>query len=181
MNKIIYAEAELKAIESKYQSEMFVLQNKCDSLENELDQTKVKLSDYKFKLGISKNEVLNSAKKDTIGKTVTERLSDCDSLKKQVIDFVAIVDSTTCTYETAIYEYEDLLATQTKQIVICDSSFLQVKNLMEENLMRERKLTQDLQTAYKQQRRKKLQNKLLAGGILILSGISTTLYINANK
>jgi hypothetical protein len=181
MDQVVNAGAQLKAIEEKYQSSLLTLQNRCDSLQTELENSKEKLKGYKFKLGRSQKEVLSLAKKDTSGKTITEQLTDCDSLKIEAIEYATIVDSTVCAYEAAMKGYEDLLATKNEQIIVCDSSFLQVKNLMEENLMRERKLTQDLQTAYKQQRKKAIQNKLLAGGMLILSGITTTLYINSIK
>lgn len=118
-------------------------------------------------------------KSDTL--SIEQFLNDCDSLKQQTLAYVAWVDSTQSIYESNISQLENMVAIKDSQVVICRASYLQIKGLLDENLERERKLSDDLNTAYKSQRKKVLQNKLLAGGMLILSGIATTLYINANK
>jgi hypothetical protein len=90
--------------------------------------------------------------------------------------FASKVDSTQGLYDCAVSRLESMVAIKDSEIVVCRSSYTELKCLMDENLMREQKLTEDLQTVYKQQRRKTLQSKLMAGGFLIMTGITTSLY-----
>ena len=95
--------------------------------------------------------------------------------------FANLVDTTQSNYEKNITQLNNLLAVKDSQIVVCAASYSQLKNITDENLQREQKLTEDLNTAYKQQRKNRIQNKFLAAGFLILSGITTTLLINSRK
>ncbi len=178
---LIKSEQQVKLIDSHYQQDIALLKKRSDSLQSELNQTQVKLQVAKVKLSQSEITVLHFAKKDTTHESVREQLSDCDSLKEQVFAFAGLMDSTRNIYECNITQLRNVVAIKDSELVICKSAYSEMKNLMDENLERERQLTEDLQTAYKQQRRKILQSKLLAGGFLILSGITTTLYLNSKK
>ena len=179
--EIIKAEKQLSSIDKTYQNAFGLLKFHSDSVESALAISQSKLKIAKMKLGQSEIALVTLAKKNTDSSGVTQQLTDCDSLKAQALGFASLVDSTRCIYETTISELQNLAATKDSEIVVCRSSYDALKSITDENLDRERKLTDDLQTAYKVQKRKIIQNKLLAGGILLLSGISTTLYINANK
>ena len=177
----IETEKEIDLIDKDYQEAFVLLKTHSDSLEKELNVSQSKLKIVKVNLKQSQHALLKLAKKDTDSVSIAERLTDYDSLKTQTLSFVDLVDTSNCMYETTITQLQNLLATKDSQIVVCRASYAQLKSLVDVNMERERKLTADLQTAYKSQRRKVFQNKLLAGGMLLLSGISTTLYINANK
>lgn len=179
--ELFKAEKTLSNIDKNYKALFDSLKIHSDSLENELIGLQYKLKIAKVKLNQSQIKVVTLAKKDTDSLSVAERLTDCDSLKAQTLVYVNLVDSTRSIYDSSISQLNNLVAIKDSQIVICAAAYTQLKNLMEENLIRERKLSDDLNTAYKVQRKKKLQNKILTGGILLLSGITTTLYINANK
>lgn len=179
--EIINAERQVNAIDKIYHSENRKFETKSDSLEKEIFLIKQKLSVAKNKLLKSEKSLLILAKKDTTGKSTKDQLRDCDTLKSQVFAFTGMVDSMRSGYECSIEKYENLVATKDSEIVICQNSYSALKSITDENLDRERELTKSLQTAYKAQKRKTIQNKLLAGGMLLLSGITTTLYINAKK
>lgn len=180
-SEIIKAEVKVDSIDNTYNKAFEKLQTHSDSLQKELSATQSKLKVAKFKLNQSQIALVALAEKKSDTLNVEQLLNDCDSLKQQTLAYVAWVDSTQIIYESNISQLENLVATKDSQVVICRASYLQIKGLLDENLERERKLSDDLDIAYKSQRRKVLQNKLLAGGMLILSGIATTLYINANK
>lgn len=177
----VKAHAKVSALDKEYHKANALLKSHSDSLQKELFLTQENLKAVKSSFKKSKQTLLALAQKDTAGIKISDQLIDCDSLKKQTILFAGIVDSVKDEYECNIIQLQELVAIKDSEIVICRSSYSNLKRLADENLERERKLTQDLQTAYKVQRRKVFQNKLLAGGMLILSGITTTLYINANK
>lgn len=175
------AEEKVSVIDKNYQKENALLKTSSDSLQKELFHTKQSLKTTKVKLFKSQSILIALAQKDTAGRSINEQQSDCDSLKQEAVLFAAIVDSAKAEYECNIMQFENLLAIKDSEIVICSNSYSALKSLMDQNLDRERQLTQDLQIAYKVQRRKIIQNKILAGGFLILSGITTTLFINSTK
>ncbi|MCA0429070.1 MAG: hypothetical protein LCH32_01055 [Bacteroidetes bacterium] len=179
--EIIKASEKAERIDTDYKAAFESLKTHSDSLQKELSVTQSKLKVTKFKLNQSQVALVALAEKKSDTLSFEQLLNDCDSLKQQTLAYVAWVDSTQTIYESNISQLENMVAIKDSQVVICSASYLQIKGLLDENLERERKLSDDLNTAYKSQRRKVLQNKLLAGGMLILSGIATTLYINANK
>lgn len=179
--QLIQSEKQVSTIDNHYQKTIASLQKRSDSLEGELKQTQYKLKVAKLKLEQSKFDVVTLAKKDTAGESEVQKLSDCDSLKAQVLAFANLVDSTQTEYEKDVSKLNNLLAIKDSQIVVCNNSYSQLKSITDENLQREQKLTEDLNTAYKQQRKNRIQNKFLAAGFLILSGLTTTLLINARK
>ena len=179
--QITKTEKQVQVVDKTYQNENALIKAHSDSLQKELSQTKKKLQIVKARLHQAEVKIVMLAKKDTTGRSMAMQLNDCDSLKDEAVLFTSLVDSTRILYENNICQLEDLVATKDSQIVICASSYTQLKNLLAENLQRERNLTAYLERAYKQQRRKIFQSKLLAGGFLILSGFTTTLFINSNK
>lgn len=179
--QVIKAEVKLNSTDKAYKTAFEKLKTHSDSLQKELSLTQSKLRIAKFKLNQSQISLVALAEKKSDTLNPKQLLNDCDSLKQQTLAYVALVDRTQSNYDTNIVQLQEMVATKDSQIVVCTASYAQLKGLLDDNLERERKLTEDLNTAYKSQRRKVLQNKLLAGGMLILSGIATILYINANK
>ena len=179
--QVIQSEKQVSLVDKHYQTAIISLQKNSDSLQNELNQTQFKLKVLKLKLQQSKFDVVTLAKKDTTGISEIRQLNDCDSLKQQVLLFANWVDSTQTDYEKNITQLNNLLAIKDSQLVICTSSYSDLKSIAEDNLQREQKLTEDLNTAYKQQRKNRIQNKLLAAGFLILSGVTTTLLIKSRQ
>lgn len=179
--QIVQSEQQVNLIDKDYHQSLVRMKQRSDSLQKALNQTQLKLQAAKLKLGQSEITVLHFAEKDTTHESVREQLSDCDSLKEQVLAFAGLIDSTRNFYECNITQLQNKVAIRDSELVICKSAYSEMKNLMSENLERERQLTEDLQIAYKQQKRKTLQSKLLAGGFLLLSGITTTLYLNSKK
>jgi len=177
----IKASEKAERIDKSYNTDFNFLKSHSDSLQKELSITQSKLKVTKLKLNQSQIALVALAEKKSDTTSIEQFLNDCDSLKAQTLSYVAWVDSTQSSYESNVSQLQELVATKDSQIVIIRNVYSDLKNLFNENLLREQKLTEDLNTAYKSQRRKVLQNKLLAGGMLILSGIATTLYINAQK
>jgi hypothetical protein len=74
---------------------------------------------------------------------------------------------------------ESMVAIRDSQIEVCDRSYQEAKDLMLEQSKREQQLTENLNVALKQLKRKRFQNRILASGMLFVSGIITTLYIKS--
>lgn len=170
------AKKEISVLNKNYQKEKALLEFHADSLQKELDQATKKLGITKRKLEQSQSKLLALAH-DTSNLS-SERQENCDSLREEVIQYTALVDSAQSQYESKLTGLQEMVATKESETYICNLAYDSLRSISEQNLERERQLTKDLQTAFKVQRRKTIQNKLLAGGLLILSGITTTLYIN---
>jgi hypothetical protein len=179
--QIQIAEHEASLVEEYYQNAFINLKGQSDSLESVLNKTQKQLIATKIKLEQSKFNVVSLFEKDTSGLSVQQKLNDCDSLKEEVSEYVFWVDSTQSDYETTITQLHNIVAVKDSEIVVCQISYTQLKSISDDNLQRERKLTEDLETAYKQQRKKQIQNKVLAVGFLILSGVTTSLLIQSRQ
>lgn len=175
------AKQEANLVEEYYQNAFIDLKGHSDSLERELNKAQKQLIATKIKLEQSKSKVVSLIEKDTSDLSVAQKLNDCDSLKEEVSDYVVWVDSTQSNYETTIRQLTNIVAVKDSEIVVCQISYTQLKSINDDNLQRERKLTEDLETAYKQQRKKQIQNKVLAVGFLILSGVTTSLLIQSRQ
>jgi hypothetical protein len=177
--ELTHAIALANGIENQYKEALVKLKKHNDSLQQELVKTKELLTITKLKQAQSKNIVLRSARKDTVGKNPREQLADCDSLKAQIIAYVNIVDSTQCLYEKNIGELQQVIDSKDEEIALCNTAYSNLKLATEESFKREQQLTSDLKKAYKKERRKNFSNKLLGVGVIVLTAISGLLYVNA--
>lgn len=172
---------EANLVEEYYQNAFIGLKGHSDSLERVLNKAQKQLIATKIKLEQSKSKVVSLVEKDTSGLSVQQKLTNCDSLKEEVSDYVVWVDSTQSNYETTIRQLTSIVAVKDSEIVVCQISYTQLKGISDGNLERERKLSEDLETAYKQLRKNRIQNKFLAAGFLILSGVATSFIIQSRQ
>ncbi len=169
----------LAKVDSGYVSQQSIFQKQNDSLKTELNGYKFLLTNARKELALNRNKtslLVNVAKGDTTCDPVL-----IDSLSDQIVIVNQITDSLILHYERRDTILEHMVAIRDTQIFFCNRSYQEIKNLAEEQMLREQKLTDDLNTALKQQKRKRLQNKILAAGMLFVSGITTTLYIKSKQ
>jgi hypothetical protein len=157
----------------------FLMQN--DSLKNKLAATNNLLSISKGLLSAERKKV----RKLSI-RIAENASSQCgtllsDSLSGGIALLNNKTDSLVLNYERKDSLMESMIAIRDSQIILCERSYQEIKDLSLEQSRREQKLTDDLNVALKQLKRKRLQNKVLAGGMLFVSGIITTLYIKSKQ
>lgn len=172
---------QLAIIDSGYSSNEAVYKKQSDSLAAELKGYKRLLSNARKELAIKRekiSDVLNLIKQDSVFRSDPLMV---DSLSGQITKVNQFTDSLLLHYEKRDTILQRLVAVRDTQIVLCNRSYQEIKNLAEEQRLREQKLTVDLNTALKQQRKNRLQNRILAGGMLFISGIATTLYIKSRQ
>jgi hypothetical protein len=169
-------EKEIMQLNRVYQRNLSDLQAKSDSLKKELKQTAEKLKASKLKQHLSEHKVLTLAQPDTVS-SVKDQLSTCDSLRAEVINYVSHVDSTQAYYDTTIVQMQEIITVKDSGLRICETSYEKLKEISEDNLRREQRVTDELNKAVKQNKRKTIQNKILAGGILLLSGFAATILL----
>lgn len=150
-----------------------------DSLKKRLQLANNLLTIHKSLLSSEQSKVIqlaNRIKHDTIFQTDSVLTG---SLYAELADLNANTDSIIKNYEQKDSLMEKMVAVRDSQILICNQSYNEVKELIREQEQREQQLTEDLNTALKQLKQKKFQNKLLAAGMLFVSGIAATLYIKS--
>lgn len=90
-------------------------------------------------------------------------------------------DTMIASYERKLKVYEAMVAVRDSELVFVNKSFHRVTDFSKEQLLREQQLTIDLNTTLKALRKKRIQNKIWAGGMLFISGIATTLFIKSRQ
>ncbi len=157
----------------------FLLQN--DSLKKKLDISNGLLSIHKSLLFSERKKVKELTSRIAGQVSTTEDSLLVDSLSTQVTTLNAKTDSLINNYENRDSLMQAMIAIRDTQIEICDRSYQETKDLLLEQSRREQQLTDNLNVALKQLKRKRFQNRILAGGMLFVSGIITTLYIKSKQ
>jgi len=157
----------------------FLVQN--DSLKRKLEVSNGLLSIHKSLLLSERNKVRELTNRIAESATTSDDSLLVDSLSTQVATLNAKTDSLIFNYESRDSLMQAMIAIRDTQIEICDRSYQETKDLLLEQSRREQQLTDNLNVALKQLKRKRLQNKILAGGMLFVSGIITTLYIKSKQ
>lgn len=168
-------------IDQDFISHQSVFKKQNDSLLKEIKNYKALLASGKANLVQKRDRtfaLLNRIKQDTVYHCDSALV---DSLSTQIAAVNLSTDSLISSFEKQSCFMEELLATKDSQIVICGNAYLEIKSLAQEQALREQKLQDDLNTALKQQTRTRVQNKILAAGMLFVSGITTTLFIKSRQ
>ena len=172
-------ETKLQTIDStEFESKVHFLQQN-DSLKKRLEVVGNLLSFHKSLLSVERKkvaELTNRIRQDTICKGDSVLV---DSLYSEIADLNTKTDSLITEYDRRDSIQEKLVAIRDSQIAVCEKSYQEAKDLILEQEKREQQLTEDLNVALKELKRKRWQNRLLSGGILFVSGIVTTLYIKS--
>lgn len=103
------------------------------------------------------------------------------NLSLQIDTLNAATDSLVCDYESKIHIAESSIAIRDSQLVICNTAYQAVQSLVQEQAARERQLTDQLNTVLKQQKKKHIQNRVLAIGMLFVSGFATSMIIKSKQ
>lgn len=152
------------------------------------DNLKKQLAVAQHSLVISKANL--SAEKEKVNHLLFQlsanNLSNSDTLLLDSLHFA--IQSLNLETDTIAEQYENklkitnqLVATRDTQLIICHKSYDDTKNLMEEQLIRERQLTNDLNSTLKELRKKRNQNKVLCAGMLFIAGLTTALFIKTKQ
>lgn len=157
----------------------FLAQN--DSLKQKLVVTNSLLSIHKSLLASERSRVKRLLDRLENGSIANTDSTITDSLCLQINSMNAKTDSLIGHYERRDSIMQAMVAIRDSQIELCDQSYQQTKDLLLEQSQREQQLTNNLNTALKQLKRKRLQNRILAAGMLFVSGITTTLFIKSRQ
>ena len=105
----------------------------------------------------------------------------CDTLRKEVVLLNELSNVQDSLYSVSINARDQAAAVRDSQIVICNNSYDSMFDLQKENQKRQEQLTEDLNTAHKHNRKERVKNKMLSFGLMVMTGITTTLFIKSQK
>ncbi len=160
------------AIEKLKQQNNF-LQGQLAIVNGKLKQKKSSLYSERKKL----SQIQQIISEDTLCKDKVRT----DSLNQSISNIHAVTDSLVSDYEYKIKLTEAKCAIRDSEIVICNIAYSRLKDLVKEQAMREQQLTESLNEALKQQRKKRLQNRFLTGGMLFVTGLATSFIIYSKQ
>jgi hypothetical protein len=172
-------QAKLNVIDSGLFAEKVHFLKENDSLKEKLQVANNLLSIHKSLLHNERSKVVqlvSEIKHDTIFQRDSVLT---DSLSSELADLNRNTDSLINNYEQKDSLMQKMVAIRDSQIMVCDESYRESKDLILEQEKREQQLTENLNTTLKQLKRNRFQNKILAAGMLFVSGIAATLYIKS--
>jgi hypothetical protein len=151
-----------------------------DFLQGQLAIVSVKLKQNKSSL-YSERKKLSQIQEAISADTICNNKILTDSLNQSISSIHSVTDSLVSDYEYKILIGETKCAVRDSEIVICNKAYSGLKDLVKEQAMREQQLTESLNEALKQQRRKRLQSRFLTAGMLFVTGLATSFIIDSKQ
>ena len=104
-----------------------------------------------------------------------------DTLKQEVLVLNGLTNNVDSLCTESINILNQSIAIRDTQLTFCNRNYQSLFDLQKENRIREQQLTDELKVAYKQNKRKRFESKMLSAGLMIMTGITTTLFIKSQK
>lgn len=158
-------------IEKKYNEQLVQLNITKGSLGKEVEKNKRMLSAYQIKARNMKEQL-----RDAISKADSNVVSQDTLSKLSEAYFNVQYQSDSLCLET-IENLQSVIENRDSSIVIHEQVEDNLRDLQKEQELRTQYLTEQINTFHKQLKRKSRQNKILKGGIFLLTGIATSLII----
>ena len=103
------------------------------------------------------------------------------ALKMEVVVLNGLTNDADSLSIENIHSLNQSNAIRDTQLIFCNRNYQSLFDLQKENRIREQQLTDALKVAYQQNKRKRFESKMLSAGLMIMTGITTTLFIKSQK
>jgi hypothetical protein len=151
----------------KYQQELKQYAFKTDSLTKKNKDLSFRLNNARILLKQQQTKVVSNI--------------PCDTLKQEVLVLNGLINNADSLCIENISSLNQSIAIRDTQLIFCNRNYQSLFDLQKENRIREQQLTDELKIAYKQNKRKRFESKMLSAGLMIMTGITTTLFIKSQK
>lgn len=175
-------QSRLEAINKLYALDVKKLQLKNDSLMKVVKSDKVILTESDLK--VSKLESKVSKLADTIRKepdTVKSKIALSDSLSKDVAVLVVQERSRDSLCEEEVSTLSALVNTKDSALSDCRDSYVNLRQVADTALQQQQAMIVQIEGLNKELKRKTAQSRLLSAAILVLTGVSATLFLVQHK
>jgi chromosome segregation ATPase len=178
-SKIVIKEmtAQVNSIESNYQSQLQYWIRKNSYLQEQIQKTDFALTESKQKEKSLQGKIQGLISESKTLTDTSEIISNCDSIKEKTEQFISETNIRDSLCDTEISELKTLIQNKDSAMALCQNSFSMLKQVTDSSLAFQNKLTDELKLADKKIRRGNIKSKFLTAGVMILSGVTTTLLL----
>ena len=159
-------------LQKKYDKQIVSLKHAKDSLGAVIIKNKQVLAAYRYKSNVMEKQLITLIEKFNSSRIVS------DSIRPLAENYIDIQQERDSTCNQSMQALEILGAKKDNIIFIQKQEKDNFRELQKEQEQRALNLTEQLNTAYKQQRKTALKNRILAGTLILLSGFTSSLLIN---
>ena len=164
-NETQFGNGQIEKENKKCQEDLKLCEFKVDSLSKQNKDLSYKLSNARILLKRQQAQVISK--------------TPCDTTKIEVAVLNVLANKQDSVCIDSINYLNQSVAIRDSQIAICNTNYQSLYDLQKQNILREQLLTDVLNVAYKRIVRKRIENKMLSKGLMIMTGITTTLFIKS--
>ena len=151
----------------KYQQQIKQYEFKTDSLSKKNKDLSFRLNSARVLLKQQQTKVVSNI--------------PCDTLMQEVLVLNGLINNADSMCIENINSLNQSIAIRDTQLIFCNRNYQSIFDLQKENRIREQQLTDELKIAYKHNKRKRFESKMLSAGLMIMTGITTTLFIKSQQ
>lgn len=176
--RISLVQSDEQRIESHYKTEEQKLQKSNDSLQQLVDVHLQELAQARETAGTLENELHTlSLKVQSAPDTIRQKIPGLDSLALKSLLFMQVADKRDSICDTTVDELNIALNNSEDADSLCNDSYRAMKMTLDTSLRQQQDMAVTVKKLDKKLERKTAENKLLAIGMLILSGMTAVLLL----
>lgn len=168
---------QVNSIENKYKTEIQYWVMKNNSLQHRIQKTEVALGESKQKANSLQGKIQVLISESKTMQDTSEIISNCDSLKTQVTQFISETNVRDSLCDNEIADLKCLIQNKDSVMTVCENSFSMLKRVTDSSIAQQNELADKLKLADKKIRKGNLKVKFLSAGLFILSGVTATLLL----
>lgn len=177
MEKINQLQNKLNSIDKNYKMEIQHFEKKNDSLQNEVKKTETALMEEKKKVLLLRGNAITLANRVITATDTAQKLKDCDTLAIEVKNLITESNVKDSLCDEEINGLKAIVENRDSVLTVCEKSYLSIKTVADSSIQQQQLLTAQLQIADKHFKKAKFKNKILAAGVMILSGVTASLLL----
>ncbi|MBI4929884.1 MAG: hypothetical protein HY841_03915 [Bacteroidetes bacterium] len=168
--KITIIQKQKEKTDNEYRQTVHLLLRENDSLEFAVKYAKEKLKKSKSKVFALQNKINATIEKQKIETDTASKLAYCDSLKSEVTNLLVQSTERDSLCGSTIVLLTAQVQNRDSSFSICEKSYSEMKNLLDNSLQQQKTLADNLNEASKQLRKKTFRSRLLVCGAMVLTG-----------
>lgn len=176
-NVVKELKVQVSNIEDNYKNQIQYWVAKNNKLVNQIRSTEVALRQSTQKVNSLQGKIQLLISESKTLKDTGEIISNCDSLKTQVMEFISETNVRDSLCDNEIADLKCVIENKDSLVAVCENSFSMLRQVTDSSLAQQNGLVDKLKLADKKIRRSNLKTKILCAGVMILSGVTATLLI----
>lgn len=164
-------------IEYRYKAQVSYWKRKNNHLMKQIENTESALNQSKKNINSLQGRIQRLITDGKVLKDTIEIITNCDSLKEQVTQFISETETRDSLCDSEIVDLKTVIQNKDSALAISEKSLVLIKQAADSSLMAQRALADKLQLADKKRKRENIKSKILSAAVFILSGVTATLLL----